>query len=132
MYILNTDILLDVLRGRKQAIDWFSSLTEVPSIHESVFQELMEIANNQQQVHQMFQLIAPLPMIWPTKEESDKSSSYYHQYSSNGLGVIDAGIVCCAVERSATLCTLDVKFYQCVPNLKVIKPYGRSSTQKSK
>lgn len=126
MYILNTDILIDVLRGNKQAIAWFRTLTEVPSITDSVFRELMETVRNEQEVHQMFQFIAPLPIIWPTKTESAKAYSYYPECLSDGLGLIDAEIACCAVERSATLCTLNVKLYQCIPNLKVIKPYGRS------
>jgi tRNA(fMet)-specific endonuclease VapC len=131
MYILNTDILLDVLKGNKQAIAWFSTLTEVPMITYTVFQELMEIVRNQEQVHQMFQLIAPLPIIWPTREESAKASAYYPQCLSYGLGSIDAEIAVCAIERSATLCTLNVKKYQVIPNLKVIKPYGRSVKEKT-
>jgi len=32
MYLLDTDILIDVQRGYLPAIAWFSSLTEIPSI----------------------------------------------------------------------------------------------------
>jgi hypothetical protein len=31
MYLLDTDILIDVQRGYLPAIAWFSSLTEIPS-----------------------------------------------------------------------------------------------------
>ena len=130
MYILDTDILIDILQGHQPAIAWFSTLTEVPSITHLVFEELMETVRNEAQVHQMFQLIAPLPIIWPTQAESSKAYSYYSKYLSDGLGSIDAVIACCALERSATLCTFNVKFYQCVPNLKLLKPYSRLSKQK--
>ena len=130
MYILDTDILLDVLKGNKPAIAWLSSLTEVPSITNTVFTELMETVRNEQQVHQMFQLIAPLPMIWPTKADSSRASTYYSKYFSNNFGSIEAEIAACAVERDATLCTSSVKIYECVPILKVIKPYGRSVRKK--
>ena len=132
LYILDTDILLDVLKGHQPAIAWFKTLTEVPSITNTVFTELMDTVRNEQQVHQMFQLIAPLPMIWPTKEESSKASSYCSKYLSDDFDSIEAGIAACAVERSATLCTFSGKIYQCVPNLKVLKPYTRSVRKKSK
>ena len=132
MYILDTDILLDVLKGHPPAIAWFRTLTEVPSITNTVFEELMETVRNEQQVHQMFQLITPLPMIWPTKADSSRASSYCSKYSSNDFDSIEAEIAACAVERDATLCTFSVKVYECVPNLKVLKPYARTVRKKSK
>ena len=130
MYILDTDILLDVLKGNQTAIAWFKTLTEVPSITNTVFTELMETVRNEQEVHHMFQLIAPLPIIWPTKADSSRASSYYSKYFSDDFGSIEAEIAACAVERDATLCTLSVKIYDCVPILDVMKPYGRSARKK--
>jgi predicted nucleic acid-binding protein len=42
MYLLDTDVLIDIQRGHEPAISWFSSLTEVPSVPVFVVMELVQ------------------------------------------------------------------------------------------
>ena len=51
MYLLDTDVLIDIQRGRAPAIAWFSSLSEVPSVPGFVVMELIQDSQNMQQVH---------------------------------------------------------------------------------
>jgi tRNA(fMet)-specific endonuclease VapC len=126
MYVLDTDILIDVLRGYQPAITWFSTLTEIPSIPGFVVMELMQNAKNKQQVNQVFKLIAPLPIIWLTEMDCAKALSDFSQYHlSDGVGLLDTLIAHCVISKNATLCTFNVKHYRVIPNLKIIQPYNR-------
>ena len=50
MYLLDTDVLIDIQRGHAPAIAWFSSLPEIPSVPGFVVMELIQDAQNMQQV----------------------------------------------------------------------------------
>ncbi len=53
MYLLDTDVLIDIQRGHVPAIDWFASLAEVPSVPGFVVMELVQDAQNSQQVRSL-------------------------------------------------------------------------------
>ncbi len=50
MYLLDTDVLIDIQRGHAPAIGWFAALREVPSICGLVAMELVQDARNMQHV----------------------------------------------------------------------------------
>ncbi len=126
MYLLDTDVLIDIQRGYTPAIDWFSSLAEVPSVPGFVVMELVQDSQNVQQVRKALQLVAPLPMIWATEADCARALSDFTAYHlSNSLGLLDALIAACAVGRGLTLCTFNVKHYRVVPNLLTGQPYTR-------
>ena len=126
MYLLDTDVLIDIQRGHPPAIDWFSTLTDVPSVPGFVVMELVQDSQNAQQVRKALQLIAPLPVVWSTEADCDRALSDFTTYHlSNRLGLLDALIAACAAGRGLTLCTFNVKHYQVVPNLVTAQPYTR-------
>jgi predicted nucleic acid-binding protein len=69
MYLLDTDILIDIQRGHTPAIAWFASLSEIPSIPGFVAMELIQDAQNKQKVRKALQLVALLPIVWPTETD---------------------------------------------------------------
>jgi predicted nucleic acid-binding protein len=88
--------------------------------------ELIQDAQNKQQVRKALQLVAPLPVIWPTETDCARALSDFTVYHlSNKVGLIDALIAACAVGRGATLCTFNVKHYQIIPELNMEQPYSR-------
>ncbi|MBW4623434.1 MAG: PIN domain-containing protein [Cyanosarcina radialis HA8281-LM2] len=110
MYLLDTDILIDVERGHAPAIAWFSSLSELPSIPGFVVMELIQDSKSMQQVRKTLQLVAPLPVVWPTEADCTRALSDFTNYHlSNSLGLLDALIASCAVGRGLTLCTFNVR-----------------------
>ncbi len=126
MYLLDTDILIDIQRGHVPAIAWFASLSEVPSVPGFVVMELIQDAQNKQQVRQVLQLVAPLPVVWPTEADCARALSDFTAYHlSHKVGLIDALIAACAVGHSATLCTFNVKHYRVIPGLSLEQPYSR-------
>lgn len=64
MHLLDTDVLIDIQRGHPPAISWFASLPEIPSVPGFVVMELIQDAQNMQQVTKALKLVAPLPIIF--------------------------------------------------------------------
>jgi predicted nucleic acid-binding protein len=126
MYLLDTDVLIDIQRGYGPALGWFASLLEVPSVPGFVVMELIQDAQNKQQVRKVLYLVAPLPVIWPTEADCARALSDFTAYHlSHKVGLIDALVAACAVGRSATLCTFNVKHYRVIPGLGMEQPYSR-------
>jgi predicted nucleic acid-binding protein len=126
MYLLDTDVLIDIQRGHVPAIDWFASLAAVPSVPGFVVMELVQDAQNSQRVRQALKLVAPLPVVWASEADCAAALSAFTAYHlSNRLGLLDALIGACAVGHNLTLCTFNVKHYRVVPNLVTAQPYAR-------
>jgi hypothetical protein len=60
MYLLDTDVLIDIQRGHAPAIAWFSSLLKVPSVPGFVVIELIQDFLNMQQVCKALQFLTPI------------------------------------------------------------------------
>ncbi|HBL26548.1 MAG TPA: VapC toxin family PIN domain ribonuclease [Acidobacteria bacterium] len=126
MYLLDTDILIDVQRGYSPAVRWFSSLPVAPSVPVLVIMELIQDAQDARQVHQVMKLVAPLPVVSLTETDCLQALSNFSAYHlSHGLGLLDSLIAACAVGRSAVLCTFNKKHYRMVPDLETAQPYVR-------
>ncbi|MEL6606347.1 MAG: type II toxin-antitoxin system VapC family toxin [Cyanobacteria bacterium J06614_10] len=126
MYLLDTDILIDVQRGHTPAVAWFASLPEVPGIPGFVIMELVQGARDKQAVRKILELVAPLPVFWPTENDCARALSGFTTYHlSHNVGLLDALIAACAEGLSATLCTFNVKHYQVIPGLNIEQPYSR-------
>jgi len=125
VYLLDTDILIDIQRGHAPAFNWFGTLKELPSIPGLVIMELVQDALNSGQVQKALKLVAPLP-VWPTETDCARALSDFTAYHlSHKLGLLDALIAACAVGRGATLCTFNLKHYQVVPGLMTLQPYEK-------
>jgi predicted nucleic acid-binding protein len=126
MFLLDTDVLIDVQRGHAAALAWFAGLAELPSVPGFVVMELIQDAQNARQVRKALRLVAPLPVVWPTPVDCEKALADFTAFHlSHGLGLLDALIGACAVGLSAELCTFNVKHYRVVPGLVTTQPYTR-------
>ncbi len=126
MYVLDTDILIDIQRRHMPAVEWFASLAELPSVPGFVIMELVQDAQNTQQVRRVLKLVAPLPVVWPSQADCVRALADFTAYHlSHKLGLIDALIAACAIGLSAELCTFNTKHYRVVPGIRVLQPYTR-------
>jgi tRNA(fMet)-specific endonuclease VapC len=126
MILLDTDVLIDIQRGRPQALEWFSQLTELPSIPGLVAMELIQGAQNTQQVRDALKLVAPLPIVWPTEADCARAlSDFAALHLTQGLGLLDSLIASCALGNSATLCTFNIKHFRMVSGLIIEAPYKK-------
>ncbi len=126
MDLLDTDVLIDVQRGHPPALEWFTSLTDLPAMSGFVVMELIQVACNPAEVSRALKLVAPLRIVWPTEEDCARGLSDFAAYClSDGLGLLDAMIAATAVGLSATLNTFNDKHYRVVPGLVTSRPYAR-------
>jgi predicted nucleic acid-binding protein len=126
MYLLDTDVLIDIQRGHAPAVNWFNSLTTLPALPGFVVMELIQDAPNAVQVRRVLKLVAPLTVVWPTPTDCSRALADFTTYHlSHNLGLIDSLIAACAVGLSATLCTFNAKHYRVVPGLNIERPYTR-------
>lgn len=100
MYIVDTDVMIDIQRGYGPALTWFSSIPELPSIPGFVAIELIQDAQNKQQVRKVLQLVAPVTIVWPTETDCARALSDFTAYHlSHKVGLIDTLIGACAVRN---------------------------------
>lgn len=126
MDLVDTDVLIDVQRGHSPALVWFAGLAELPAVTGFVVMELLQDAPSAHETRRSLKLVAPLRIIWPTEADCNRALSDFTAYHlSHGLGLLDSLIAACAVGRSATLNTFNVKHYQVVPDLVAAEPYAR-------
>jgi predicted nucleic acid-binding protein len=126
VYLLDTDVLIDVQRAHAGALAWFSGLADVPLVPGLVVMELIQGARDARHVREALQLVAPLPVIWPTEADCRRALADFTSFHlSDGLGLLDALIASCAVGLSAELCTFNQKHYRVIPGLVTVQPYTR-------
>ncbi len=126
MYLLDTDVLIDIQRDYEPAVAWFESLDELPGVPGYVAMELIQKADNARQVEQAMRLVAPFEIVWPSELDCDLALQHFRAcHLSHGLGLLDALIGACALSSDKTLCTFNAKHFRMIPGLELEKPYDK-------
>jgi|GEM_PF-124442 len=125
--MMDTNIMIDLMRGRQELVKWFDSLGEKEIILPGfVVMELIAGCRNDDEIVQVEAFAENFDIYWPTKDECEKAVDYLIKYRRDGMGVADALIAACAAGRRVPLCTNDNDFRN-VTGLKIIKPYDRNA-----
>ncbi len=126
MVLLDSDVLIDVLRGHPPALTWFSELPFVPAVPGLVVMELIQAADNKIRMARARKLVAPFEVIWPTDEDCRRAlEDFAALHLSHGVGLLDALIAATAVGQRATLFTFNAKHYNQIGELDLQRPYER-------
>lgn len=124
--LVDSDVLIDVLRGIAPATAWLGALPEAPVVPGFVAMELVQGCERADDLRRVQALLGPLVVVWPSPNACDQMLAHSPRFHlRHGLGMIDALVAACAVERSATLCTFNLKHYRAVPGLLLEAPYER-------
>ncbi|BCW95045.1 MAG: PIN domain-containing protein [Fimbriimonadales bacterium] len=128
-YVLDTDVLIDILRGYEPAVDWFSTLLEPPAVVSLSLMELVQGCRNNQELSQVEQLANPLEIWYPDAEEMRSALVFFQaHYLKCRLSIIDAIIGSVCVARQGILCTFNVRHYRWINDLLTLQPYFRNPT----
>ena len=127
MNFIDTDVLVDCLRGTTAAHAWLEQLAEQPSAVPGVAaMELLMGCRDRADLERIQRFLATFEVIWP--EASEFAAAYglllTHRLSS-GLDIPDCLIAATALARSARLYTFNLRHFQVVPGLNVERPYSR-------
>lgn len=123
MLLLDTDVMIDVMRRYPTAIAWLESraMDEV-LLPGFVVLELLQGCRGKSEQERVERAITPYRVVWP----SDEAVRTYAQFHlSHNLGFIDALIGHTALLLDLPLHTFNQKHYAVVPGLKTIEPYRR-------
>ncbi len=127
MLLLDSDILVDILRGHPRALAW-SAAAGKQLIAITVFSEFELLAGCRDQSAQNLveKLIARCHVFYPTSNAMRQAVAVYKNlHLVQGIGANDALIAQTAVELGLPLHTFNLKHYRSVPALVTIQPYTR-------
>jgi len=129
MIILDTDVMIDVLRQHPPAIAWLNALGEEEIVLPGfVVMELIQGCRNKTEQQRVEKVLRGYVVIWPSPATCDEALTVFARFHlSHGLGLLDALIGQTAVALDLPLYTFNQKHYAAVPNLRTVQPYGKGS-----
>lgn len=130
MLLLESDVLIDLLRRYPPARQWLAGLSELPAVPGFVAMELMQGCASAVELREVERLLAHLPVIWPGEEVcSVAAAEFGRRRLRYGIGPLDALIGGCALGLGATLCTFNDRHFRCISGLSLERPYKKRATQ---
>ncbi|MBM3129338.1 MAG: type II toxin-antitoxin system VapC family toxin [Chloroflexi bacterium] len=126
MLLLDTDILVDVLRRHPPAIAWLDSRAEPVAVPGYVAMELFQGCRNRNEQQRVRRVLNDFTIAWLAPDACDQALSVFADAAlSHNLGILDALIGQLAISLNLPLHTFNEKHYAVIPNLKTAQPYAR-------
>lgn len=125
--LLDTDVLVDCLRGWPPAERWLSENSSQPFLIPGlVAMELSYGCPNQRELDRTRRLLDRFAITWPTPEDGLLAFELLNRHRlSSGLSIPDCYIAAQALNRSARLHSFNQKHFACILGLDVQPPYAR-------
>ena len=126
--LVDTDVLIDVLRGVQSARIWLQQMHDMPfGVPSIVAMELIMGCRNRAELGQMETFLNSLDIVWPNEDDHMLALSLQQTFRlRSGLSIPDYIIGAMAITRSAVLYTFNVKHFGILPDLQVVAPYTRA------
>ena len=123
--LLDTDVLVDVLRGYPPAISWLASLgAESITLPGLVAMEVLQGCRNLQEQNKIEAFLRQYPLAWPTAKDCENAYRDFAAYRlSHSVGIMDSLIAHTAIGTQNTLATFNVKHFIAFSNLETLQPY---------
>lgn len=128
MIILDSDVMIDLLRQYPPAVAWLEALGDEEIILPGfVVMELLQGCGNKAEQEKVENILVAFEVVWPSPEICDEALRIFARYHlSHQLGVLDALIGQTAVALNIPLHTFNRKHYAIIPQLVTIEPYSKS------
>jgi predicted nucleic acid-binding protein len=125
--LVDTDVMIDVMRRHGPAVAWLGSLgAEEIGIPGLVAMELLQGCRNREEQNQLERLLRPYQRYWPSQADCARAFDDFAAYHlSHDLGILDALVAETAVGLNTQLATFNTKHYGVVPNAQIVQPYER-------
>ena len=127
MYLLDSDVLIDCLRGRPQAKTWLvTANTQRLGVPGVVAMELLAGCRNQNEQTAVERFTKQFTIVWPDAGDFEFAYDLMGRYRlSSGLGIPDCLIASAALRTNSILFTFNRKHFLPVVGLDVRTPYFR-------
>lgn len=105
MILLDTDVMVDILRGYEPAKEWLKSAQEI-GVPGLVAMELIQGCQNAREQRQLEKALSDYQLFWPDEGDCNRAlvSFSSHRLSDN-IGLLDALIAETAIGANAELAT---------------------------
>jgi hypothetical protein len=124
--LIDSDILVDVLRRHPSATSWFASLDERPAISGFSAFELVAGCRDAVQLRHAKRFLSSFQVVWPDATGMEAMlGSFGSLRLSHSLGIIDALIAATALDRGLLLASFNTKHYTGISDLQLVQPYAR-------
>ncbi|MFP4439106.1 MAG: type II toxin-antitoxin system VapC family toxin [Chloroflexaceae bacterium] len=126
--LIDTDVLIDILRGTPAAQTWLSGATStVFAIPGVVAMEMLVGCRNRNELQKVQRFLGSFTIVWT--EATEFAHAYdllmMHQLTS-GVSIPDCIIAAMAITRSVTLYSFNIRHFRIISGLDVQEPYQRS------
>ena len=127
MIILDSDVMIDLLRQHPAGVTWLTSLGDEEILLPGfVVMELLQGCSNKAEQNKVEKMLAAFETVWPSPETCDEALATFARYRlRHNLGLLDALIGQTAVALNLPLYTFNRKHYAAIPNLLTLQPYER-------
>ena len=129
MLLLDTDVMIDLLRQYPSAVEWFDTLDddEEISLPGYVAMELIQGCRNKAEQAKVEREIAACEIVWPSPSACNDAFRLFAKYRlHHGVGLLDVLIGQTAAALGLPLHTFNEKHYGLIPGLQTIQPYERT------
>jgi hypothetical protein len=129
MILLDSDVMIDLLRRYPPAVEWFDSIEEEEEIlfPGYVVMELIQGCRDKIEQEKLQRELLQYKVVWPSPEDCDKALAAFTQYRlSHNAGMLDVLIGQTALSLRLPLYTFNRKHYSFIPDLQTIQPYEKS------
>ena len=128
MILLDSDVMIDLLRQCPPAVAWLDTLGDEEIILPGfVVMELLQGCSNKAEQAKVEKVLAEFEVMWPLPDTCEAALKVFARYHlSQGIGFLDALIGQTAVALNLPLHTFNRKHYAVIPNLVIVEPYTKS------
>lgn len=128
MILLDSDVMIDLLRQYPPAVQWFESLgaDEAVAFSGYVMMELVQGCRNKVEQDRLLRVLAQYGIVWLLPEECAQALDFFVQYHlSHNAGMLDVLIGQTALALGVPLYTFNQRHYRFIPGLRTIQPYEK-------
>ena len=128
MLLIDTDVMVDILRDHDPELQWLDSISEESIVLPGfVVMELIQGCDDHGERDLLLRETEQFQVAWPSPETSRTALRVFADiHFSHGTGLLDALIGQLAVALDTPLMTFNVAHYEPIPGLEVRQPYDRS------
>ncbi|MEO7673572.1 MAG: type II toxin-antitoxin system VapC family toxin [Pyrinomonadaceae bacterium] len=123
--LLDTNVLIDYLRSRDEAVEYLEALSEPPTISAVTVAELYAGVRDGKERTVLNELVDKLTVFPITRDVAVKAGLFRRDYfKTHGVGLMDAIIAATAESENAVVVTLNKKHFPMFST--VVVPYVRT------
>ncbi len=125
--VLDTDVLIEILRGDSRAGEWLASVESlIIGIPVIVWMEILVGARDKQEQRGFIEQLAGYTILHLEFGDSERARDWFEQFHlSHGVGIMNCLIAAIPRRLAKPFYTFNLKHFQVIPGLEAKAPYER-------